>query len=218
MIEIRREPSYKLVGSGDGGLLVEWPDAPTAAACACALRDCGIRGLVEAIPAYHRVGLWLEPGRFDEAELRTWLDAWVPPTPGEWAGTRHVVPCVYDGPDLADAAGALGLTRDELVRLHTSVEYEVLAVGFSPGFPYLGPLPEQLRGVRRRDVPRVAVEAGSVGLAGAQTGIYPQRRPGGWALIGRTNMAIVDVEREWYLMCVGDKVRFEEVGAVERVY
>lgn len=111
------------------------------------------------------------------------------------------------GPDLADVAARTGLSEAEVVRLHTAVEHRVLVIGFVPGFPYLGILPAKLE-LPRRATPRVAVPAGSVAIAGRQTGIYPFETPGGWHVIGRTDARLWDPERpEPSLLAPGDRVR-----------
>jgi inhibitor of KinA len=101
------------------------------------------------------------------------------------------IPVRYDGPDLSEVAERLQLSENELIRLHSEAVYTVFMVGFLPGFPYLGPLPEALR-LPRRDTPRLRVPAGSVAIAGAQTGIYPQASPGGWHLLGTTDFRLFD--------------------------
>jgi len=113
-----------------------------------------------------------------------------------------------DGPDLAEVAQHAGLTPEEVVRVHAGAEYSVYMVGFSPGFPYLGGLPAQLA-MPRRDSPRLAVPAGSVGIGGKQTGIYPIESPGGWRIIGRTSLQLFQPERDPpTLLQLGDRVRF----------
>ena len=113
-----------------------------------------------------------------------------------------------DGPDLAVVAARCGRTEAEVVRLHASVEYRVLVVGFVPGFPYLGLLPAELE-LPRRATPRTRVPAGSVAIAGRQTGIYPAATAGGWHLIGRTDARLWDADRaEPALLAAGDRVRF----------
>ena len=104
-----------------------------------------------------------------------------------------------------------GLSADDVIRLHTATAYTVYAVGFVPGFPYLGYLPPELAGVPRLASPRLRVEPGSVGLTGRQTGLYPLARPGGWNLIGRTPAVIVDVAAGFFPLRVGDTVRFERI-------
>ena len=127
-----------------------------------------------------------------------------PPVPGR----LHRIPVTYDGPDLEDAARALGLGIGELVRLHTTPTYRVFMVGFVPGWAYLGPLPEPLR-LPRRSVPRTQVPAGSVAMAGAQTGVYPLPTPGGWHLIGRTDLPMFIPDHDPPLLLrTGDRVKF----------
>lgn len=122
--------------------------------------------------------------------------------------TTHVVAVRYDGPDLDDVAAHTGLSRDAVIARHTAVTYTVLAMGFLPGFAYLGPLDSMLH-LPRRAAPRPKVVAGSVGIAGDRTGVYPFASPGGWHLLGHT----VDFTpfspthgARWQL---GDRVRFE---------
>ncbi|MEF3111075.1 5-oxoprolinase subunit PxpB [Raoultella sp. WB_B2P2-3] len=121
------------------------------------------------------------------------------------------IPVIYGGdagPDLAEVARHCGLTEKQVVELHSSVEYVVWFLGFQPGFPYLGGLPERLAMPRRAE-PRLQVAAGSVGIGGAQTGIYPLATPGGWQLLGRTPLALFDAQRkEPALLRSGDRVRF----------
>lgn len=121
------------------------------------------------------------------------------------------IPVTYggkQGPDLADVAQNSGLSEKQVVELHASVDYVVWFLGFQPGFPYLGSLPEQLHTPRRAE-PRLIVPAGSVGIGGSQTGIYPLATPGGWQLIGHTAIKLFDPRRdEPILLRPGDTVRF----------
>ena len=121
------------------------------------------------------------------------------------------IPVIYggeDGPDLANVALHSGLTEQQVVELHASVEYVVWFLGFQPGFPYLGGLPERLAMPRHAE-PRLRVPAGSVGIGGAQTGVYPLATPGGWQLLGRTPLALFDpMRQESVLLRAGDRVRF----------
>lgn len=112
------------------------------------------------------------------------------------------------GPDLDDVAQHCGLRPREVVELHASVDYVVWFLGFQPGFPYLGGLPERLASPRRAE-PRLVVPAGSVGIGGSQTGIYPLPTPGGWQLIGHTPLPLFDPTRKTpVLLAPGDIVRF----------
>src|SRR5207237_6051926 len=108
-----------------------------------------------------------------------------------------------------------GLAPDDVIRLHSATEFMVYAVGFVPGFPYLGYLPPELCGVPRLATPRVRVEPGSVGVTGRQTAIYPRPSPGGWNLIGRTPLVIVDVAAGFFPLRVGDRVRFARIDEGE---
>ena len=118
------------------------------------------------------------------------------------------------GRDLDRVAARVGLSTEQVIALHTATIYTVYAIGFCPGFPYLGYLPQQLRGVPRLESPRIRVEAGSVGLTGRQTGIYPEPRPGGWNLIGRTPITMVDVSDGYFPLKTGDRVQFVRISAL----
>jgi inhibitor of KinA len=136
---------------------------------------------------------------------------------GENAGVVEIPVCYGEafGADITAVAQRAGVTAADVARLHSEVLYEVHAVGFTPGFPYLAGLPEQLH-TPRRATPRVAVPAGSVGIGGGQTGIYPVSSPGGWNLIGRTPVTLFDVRQQPpALVRVGDRVKFKRISAEE---
>jgi KipI family sensor histidine kinase inhibitor len=116
-----------------------------------------------------------------------------------------------DGPDLEDVARLHDLRPDDVVAIHAGAEYEAFFLGFAPGFAYLGPLPASIA-TPRLDVPRPRVPAGSVAIAGGQTAIYPTATPGGWRLIGRTDVRPWDVSRDPpALILPGDRIRFVPV-------
>jgi KipI family sensor histidine kinase inhibitor len=117
------------------------------------------------------------------------------------------IPIHYDGPDLPDVARLCDVTEERVVSLHSGAEYLVYFVGFVPGFAYLGGLPAELT-VPRLESPRKKVAAGSLGIAGTQTGIYPMETPGGWRLIGRTDLKMFEGRS---LLQTGDHVRFRSV-------
>ncbi len=130
--------------------------------------------------------------------------------------TLWTIPVCYQmGPDLEEVAEALGRSVHDVVSAHTSIAYDCLAIGFCPGFPYLGPLPEAIAGLPRRATPRVRVEPGSVAITGDQTAIYPAATPGGWHLIGLTPLEIVNEAEDYFPIRVGDQVRFESISAEE---
>jgi inhibitor of KinA len=128
------------------------------------------------------------------------------------------VPVCYGGdlgPDLGDVAARHRTTADEIVRIHSSGHYLVYMVGFMPGFAYLGGLPAEIA-TPRRSLPRTAVPAGSVGIGGQQTGVYPLESPGGWNLIGRTPVRIFDLSRKTpTLLNTGDRVKFRPISLDE---
>lgn len=120
----------------------------------------------------------------------------------------HEVPVRYDGPDLAAVAEFSGLSIPQVITLHAEVEYQVFAIGFAPGFAYMGEVDERIA-LPRRAQPRTQVPAGSVAIANRQTAIYPFATPGGWNIIGVTSIKAFDIERESpALFSVGDRVRF----------
>jgi KipI family sensor histidine kinase inhibitor len=128
------------------------------------------------------------------------------------------VPVCYSGefaPDLAAVAAFGGITEAEAVRLHTLPTYRVFMLGFSPGFTYMGPVDGRIA-APRLPAPRVRVPAGSVGIAGVQTGIYPAPTPGGWQIVGRTPVRPFDLSRsEPFLFRPGDAVQFHAIDASE---
>lgn len=148
--------------------------------------------------------------RGNPTELRAAIAAREPMPPGPAIDVDEVVIAVsYDGPDLAEVAMLTGLTEDEVVAAHTGTAWRVGFGGFAPGFAYLVGGDPRLQ-VPRRSTPRTSVPAGSVGLAGEFSGIYPRASPGGWQLIARTDVDLFDVERDPpALLQPGMRVRFE---------
>ena len=128
--------------------------------------------------------------------------------PMEEPGRLHRIPVVYDGPDLEAVAAQLGLSVQRVIELHGRPIYRAFLVGFVPGWAYLGPLPDELV-LPRRATPRVQVPAGSVAIAGQQTGVYPLASPGGWHLIGRTSVRLFLPDSDPpSLFRAGDRVKF----------
>ncbi|PYK18882.1 MAG: hypothetical protein DME55_05810 [Verrucomicrobia bacterium] len=124
------------------------------------------------------------------------------------------IPVCYDREfalDIDDVARRAAISPDEVIRLHSAAEYRVACIGFVPGFPFLAGLPKELA-TPRRDVPRKQIPPGSVGIGGAQTGIYPLRSPGGWNLIGRTPLRLFDPQKNPpALLRAGERVRFHKI-------
>jgi antagonist of KipI len=180
-----------------------------------ALRGRPFPGFRESAPTYRSLLVVYDPRAARFAEAGAALHALVDAAPAaERAGRLVQVPTRYggdDGPDLAEVARAHGLTEAEVVAAHASLEYTAFMLGFIGGFAYLGTLPAMLE-MPRRSTPRVRVPAGSVGIAGRQTGIYPMALPGGWNLIGRTSLRLFDpLADPPSLIQAGDRVRFVPV-------
>ena len=203
---------------GDQAALVYLPDEATAWRFAEAVRAAALPGRLDVVQAYASVAVFYDLGRTTfaaVADALRRLDAaatdFAPPPP-----RSHELPCCYELQlDLARVAEHTGLDADEVIRLHTATEYTVYAIGFCPGFPYLGYLPPELSGVPRLAAPRLRVEPGSVGLTGRQTGVYPLARPGGWNLIGRTPLVLADPAAGYFPLRVGDRVRFRRIDEDE---
>jgi KipI family sensor histidine kinase inhibitor len=203
----------RLRPAGERGLLVEVDDLETVHRLHAALRDLDPPGVVELVPGYRTLLVVAEPDRAGVLdELAAGLPGLELPPAGAVAGEPVEIPVSYDGEDLPEVARLTGLEPEEIVRRHTAPEYTVAFLGFSPGFPYLVGLDPALE-VPRRDTPRTSIPAGSVGLAGGQTGIYPAASPGGWQLIGRTEVALFDPERDPpTLLEPGSRLRFTVAG------
>lgn len=179
-------------------------------------------GVVDVVPAFASVTVFYDPARIGGfAQLCAAIEVRAARAD---AGVltqeprRIEIPVCYGGefgPDLADVAARAGLSPEAVIALHSGGNYLVHAVGFAPGFAYLGGLPEKIH-TPRRATPRTSVPAGTVGIGGEQTGVYPLVTPGGWNLLGRTPVKMFDATRaEPALVRVGDRVRFRAIRAEE---
>jgi inhibitor of KinA len=192
------------------------------------LRTAVIPGVIELAPSYTSVAVFFDPIAVANVSQTTdkvfdWLVTRIRDAVAEGAdpgrkmrsGSRTVeIPVCYDpgfALDLDHVAQTAELSPYEVIRLHSAAEYRVACIGFVPGFPFLTGLPKKLA-TPRRDVPRKEIPPGSVGIGGAQTGIYPLRSPGGWNLIGRTPLRLFDPERNPpVLLRAGERVRFRKI-------
>jgi inhibitor of KinA len=171
-----------------------------------------IAGVSDVVPSYGSLTVHYDPRTISYADVRKRiLSVRINEESGaasEREIVRHFIPVRYDGEDLADVARLTRLDADEVVRIHSSAEYRVFVIGFVPGFAYLGPLDSRLV-LPRRESPRKRVPAGSVAIAENQTGVYPSETPGGWHLIGRTDLRMFEASRaQPSMLAVGDRVRF----------
>lgn len=215
------KPEFRVVG--DRGLLVEY-GAEIALdinlkvrGAASVLAKSQLPGIVEIIPAYRSLLIAYDPLITNVDKIREFsllvdsqieeLD--VPPP------KLVDIPVAYGGdfgPDIGFVAKLHDLTIDDVVKLHSGVVYQIYMIGFTPGFPFLGGLPEILN-TPRMETPRTAVPAGSVGIANNQTGIYPVESPGGWRIIGRTPLKLFDPARkDPFLYEPGDSIKFVPVS------
>jgi KipI family sensor histidine kinase inhibitor len=220
----RAEP--RIARFGDAALLVEWPEAidPAINRLVHALAELISADRKEGtawrtpVPAYASLlaaydPLGLEPNAAERqlAELLARLHELWQDAPAEEELPLLEIPVRYggdEGPDLDEVARRTGLGPAGVIELHSSQPYRTYLLGFAPGFAYLGSLPRELQ-LPRRDTPRRRVPAGSVAIAGAQTAVYPLSTPGGWHLIGRTDLRPWDIEREPpALIRPGQSVRF----------
>jgi inhibitor of KinA len=212
-------PLTSLIPLGDQAALASFADEAAAWCFAEKMRRQQLPWLVDVVQAYTSVAVFFDLGRIPFEAVRAYVtnQSQLPgAAPDMRARPLHRIPCCYEFPlDLERVAAHTGLTPDEVIRLHTTTEYTVYAIGFCPGFPYLGYLPAELCGVPRLPTPRVRVEAGSVGLTGRQTGIYTEARPGGWNLLGRTPLELVQVADGYFPLRTGHRVRFERIDERE---
>lgn len=193
--------SWRFSALGDGALLAEADGDHeranrAALALAAALEADPPPGFVAAVPAIASLLVCFDPLRCAHAALEARLRALLagPPAAQEGAGRLVELPARFggdDGPDLEEAAAALGMAPAELVARLCAAPLRVMMIGFAPGYPYLGPLPAELH-LPRRATPRAAVPAGSVAIAAGLAGVYPARLPGGWHLLGRTELRLFD--------------------------
>lgn len=203
---------------GDRALILRDLKRP-AYEVASLLESAALPGVIEAVASYQTVGVYFDPALFEVASLLGFPLRWEREdeiAECAFEGTLHEVPVCYElGEDLEAVASNLVLTVGQVIELHTSTAYRCFAVGFCPGFPYLGYLPDKLCGIPRRSSPRVRTPVGAVAITGRQTGIYPLERPGGWAILGRTPLCLVDVESAYFPIKAGDEVCFKPIDLDE---
>ncbi|MEO7853392.1 MAG: 5-oxoprolinase subunit PxpB [Rubrivivax sp.] len=222
--------SPRVLDAGDAAFTIEFGDRIDPAllaavnsldtAIARELAAGRLPGLIETMPTFRSLTVFFDPlvtGRaalIDALQPLFTTDAQAATTPGR----RWRLPACYEGdaaPDLAHTARTLGISEDEVVALHSGTEVRVYMLGFLPGFPFMGDLPDKLR-LPRRSEPRVRVPAGSVAIANGLTVIYPWESPGGWHLLARCPVPLFDATRASpALLAAGDRVQFEPVSSDE---
>ncbi|HEV8663507.1 MAG TPA: 5-oxoprolinase subunit PxpB [Candidatus Methylomirabilis sp.] len=216
----------RFLPAGDAALTVEFgnrialPLNRKVRALALAMEKAALPGVIEVVPTYRSLTIYYDPLSFSLTDLRLKVEDLLErleeiPLP---ASRLVTIPTVYGGeygPDLAFVAQHCGLTEEAVIRLHTRPTYHVYMLGFTAGYAYLGGMPKRLT-TPRLPSPRLRVPAGSVGIGGNQTGVYPVESPGGWRLIGRTPLTLFDPSWEVpVLIQPGDQVKFVRIAPDE---
>jgi KipI family sensor histidine kinase inhibitor len=215
----------RITSLGDAALLVEYEPVIDVSVNAHVLaasdrvRQAQLPGVRDVVPAYASFAVHFDPLRADVTQQRDAIARAVARSKPAKALERCLeIPVCYGGrvgPDLAHVAAWSGCGAHEVVASHAAREYRVFMLGFLPGFPYMGTVDERIA-MPRRAAPRPRVPAGSVGIAGRQTGIYPFDSPGGWQIIGRTPVVLFDPRRDpAALLSPGQRVRFRAIPPAE---
>lgn len=216
----------KILTAGDSSLLIQFDSIidpavnARIAATVQLMREQQIEGVVDIIPAFCSLLINYDPRVISYDEMKTRMEKIlsVEVAAGERRKKIYEIPVCYGGeygPDLNTIAEHAGLTPAEVIDIHTSADYLIYMLGFLPGFTYLGGLDERIHTPRLAN-PRVRIPAGSVGIGGSQTGIYPMDSPGGWQLMGMTPVKTYDPNREIPILVeAGDYIRFVAVDEQE---
>jgi KipI family sensor histidine kinase inhibitor len=218
-----QEPRF--LPSGDTALVVEFGDridrrlSAAVTGLAERIRVADLGGVTETVPTFRSLLVHYDPLVTSAERLTGLISGLIEGRAAEQSSGRlWRIPACHDpafAPDLAEVAAKAGLTPDEAIALHQAERYHVYMVGFVPGFPYLGDLPEALQ-LPRRENPRVKVPAGSVAIAASLTAVYTTESPGGWHLIGRTPVPLFDLRAvPPALLRPGDAVLFEPIPKAE---
>jgi len=185
------------------------------------LKEAKIEGIIEIIPSYTTVMISYDFVKYSYIQISEKIQKALKNTQGfeTQMPSRSVVLPVYYGEevglDLSDMAKNKGISEEEIIQIHTNQEYFVYAIGFAPGFPYMGEVDERIATPRLAN-PRAKVPKGSVGIADKQTAVYPRQSPGGWNIIGRTPVEMFDINYEGFsYFRVGDKVKFASISKDE---
>lgn len=205
--------------AGDSALVAEFPQEINSQvndkvhSLARKITEAQIPGVTELVPAFCSLMIYYQPDLISYRELKQKIEALGEDSTAVRTAKKRIlkIPCCYGarfGCDLADMEKYMQLTRDEIIAIHSSVDYKIYMLGFLPGFVYLGGLDKRLEMPRLR-TPRVKIQPGSVGIGGNQTGVYPLASPGGWRLMGGTPVEFYDPKKEDPILCrAGEYIRF----------
>ncbi len=211
----------RLLPAGEAALLIELPSPDDVLPLVAGLQQHRLAAVTDLVPAERTILVGFDPAVLGAGQVADWVRS-ATPRPVAGTGSAAVdLDVEYDGEDLEEVAGQLGISTGDVVRAHTQAAWTVAFSGFAPGFAYLRP-PDGRLTVTRRDSPRPRVPAGSVALAAGYCGVYPRASPGGWQLIGHTDALLWDVSR-WddagrspALLQPGMQVRFHAIGGGTR--
>ena len=216
----------RFLACGDSALTVELgqgisPEINARVTALTALiTEARLPGVRELVPAYCSLTVQYDSSLTSHTQLTAALTELCRHLdgPAAAAGTLVELPVLYGGfcgPDLDFVAQNAGLSPEQVIQIHSQTDYLIYMLGFTPGFPYLGGMDGRIAAPRLQ-TPRVRIPAGSVGIAGEQTGVYPIASPGGWQIIGRTPLKLFDPQREQpFLLSAGQRVRFVPIDEAE---
>lgn len=198
----------KILPQGESSTLIYEDDEQKALNLATALRQTN--KFIDVVQSYKSIAVYHNPNEQVVGLIQSVVTDNI-----KIDSKKHTIPVCYDRSlDFERIAQFSKLPKDEVIEIHTSIEFKVYAIGFCPGFPFLGYLPEKLN-IPRLESPRMKLPAGSVGITGNQTGIYTMERPGGWNIIGQTPIELVNVQDEYFPIKVGDTVKFVSISLRE---
>lgn len=212
---------YQLITVGDQAISIEFPNEINPEinlrlqALAKIITTDKVVGVQAVIPAYHTLLVTFDAMRITPRKLKQQLeriiaDQLAAPLPPK---RTLIIPVCYEdpyGPDLSDVADYAGISTDEVIKRHTGKSYLIYFLGFLPGFAYMASVDDQIA-MPRLSKPRVKIPAGSVGIAGIQTGFYPVTSPGGWRLIGKTPLTLYQPDNPEPFYHAGDEIKFEAI-------
>ncbi len=216
----------KLLTAGDSSILLQFGNTidpainRKIAATVQLMREQHINGVTDVIPAFCSLLINYDPRVISYEQIKRRMEALVKidVTAGDTRKRVFEIPVCYGGeygPDIRNIADHAGLSEEEVIQIHTSRDYLIYMLGFLPGFTYLGGLDERIHTPRLAN-PRIRIPAGSVGIGGSQTGIYPMDSPGGWQLMGMTPVKTYDPDREVPILVeAGDYIRFVAIDEDE---
>ena len=216
----------KLLTAGDSSILLQFGNTidpainRKIAATVQLMREQHINGVTDVIPAFCSLLINYDPRVISYEQIKRRMEALVKidVTAGDTRKRVFEIPVCYGGeygPDIQNIADHAGMSVEEVIQIHTSRDYLIYMLGFLPGFTYLGGLDERIHTPRLAD-PRIRIPAGSVGIGGSQTGIYPMDSPGGWQLMGMTPVKTYDPDREVPILVeAGDYIRFVAIDEDE---